>query len=362
MSSPISPISPISLIGLILLLASCSSGGEGSGEPAAEMSADSPISFSSGLADKTAVTRSQGLETSASTFQVWAYKNVANDGDTYTTYQTVMPGFTVNYGTSTAYTTTSNTHDWEYVGQAVDQTIKYWDWSAKAYRFFGVAGGTYTASWEANATDALVTFTADGTDAATYAATPYYSDLWFSTGNAVDYPDKQFGKPVVLTFRKPFALVNVVIHNSEGEMMAAANLEYFKFKPTTEGKKIATQAPATITYPLQSTAANAVMTCELGATTGWLAEADGIYREWANVGQQYVLPATSQGNFQMTIKLKGVSEPKTCQVPGSYFDWKMGYEYTYIVKVDFSSVHLEAVMVGIKDWGVNDLTHDVYNW
>ncbi len=320
-----------------------------------------PISFSSSLADNTAVTRSQGLETSTTSFKVWAYKNVDNEGDNYTTFQTVMPGFIANYGASTAYTTTTNTNGWEYVGQTADQTIKYWDWGAKAYRFFAVApeDASTTATIGANAV--TITYTADGTTAETAAATPYYSDLWFSNGNAVTYPTHLFGKPVVLTFRKPFTLVNVVIHDSNGDMMSSGNLEYFTFKPTS-GAQIATQAMATISYPLKGTADAAQVTCTLGEATGWLTTEKGITDDWSNQCQQYVLPATSQGNYQMAIKLKGISELRTCEVPAAYMNWKMGYEYTYIFKIDYNSVNLEVVLVGIKDWGITEMTHDVYNW
>ena len=79
----------------------------------------------------------------------------------------VFPNYQVNYTTNTAYNTTSNTKDWEYVGykhsdnyqsnityldvvttdpaptavtgSSADQTIKYWDYSAGSYTFTAVA-------------------------------------------------------------------------------------------------------------------------------------------------------------------------------------------------------------------------------
>ena len=96
-----------------------------------------PISFSCDMAESQTVTRA-GTPLSANnveTFKVWAYKRMTDGG-----MQTVMPGFTVNYLSSSAKTTSSNTSGWEYVAQGPDQTIKYWDWGAADYRFFAIAG------------------------------------------------------------------------------------------------------------------------------------------------------------------------------------------------------------------------------
>ena len=71
----------------------------------------------------------------------------------------VFPNYTVNYGANTAYTTTSNTKNWEYVGvtpisttnvkmsdgttttPVTDdaQTIKYWDYGAASYTFTAIS-------------------------------------------------------------------------------------------------------------------------------------------------------------------------------------------------------------------------------
>lgn len=68
----------------------------------------------------------------------------------------VFPNYKVTYGANTAYTTTSNTKDWEYVGLAYGdekanikmatvaatndvQTIKFWDYAATSYTFTAVS-------------------------------------------------------------------------------------------------------------------------------------------------------------------------------------------------------------------------------
>jgi len=79
--------------------------------------------------------------------------------DKYSAGNLVFPNYTVHYTANTAYTTTSNTKNWEYVGvtpistsnvkmydnsettavTADPQTIKYWDYGAETYTFTAVS-------------------------------------------------------------------------------------------------------------------------------------------------------------------------------------------------------------------------------
>ena len=91
-------------------------------------------------------------------FIVWGEKNESAGAEaTVASGNRVFPDYKVVYGANTAYTTTSNTKDWEYVGEkwdatdaanvkiggtAVttdDQTIKYWDYAATSYTFTAVS-------------------------------------------------------------------------------------------------------------------------------------------------------------------------------------------------------------------------------
>lgn len=91
-------------------------------------------------------------------FIVWGEKNEnAGAEATVASGNRVFPDYKVVYGTNTAYTTTSNTKDWEYVGYSWsstdaanvkiggtavttdDQTIKYWDYAASSYTFTAVS-------------------------------------------------------------------------------------------------------------------------------------------------------------------------------------------------------------------------------
>lgn len=121
--------------------------GAGNGEGA--------ISFGSGTP---AVTRAEGSEAATklnSQFIVWGEKNETNAAPA--TGNLVFPDYKVTYGANTAYTTTSNTKNWEYVGlswtsgEAANikeattavttnvQTIKFWDYAATSYTFTAVS-------------------------------------------------------------------------------------------------------------------------------------------------------------------------------------------------------------------------------
>jgi len=109
------------------------------------------INFDSGFK---AVTRGEQTHTASAAslnnqFVVWGEKSAS--AETKDAGTPVFINYVVNYGASTAGTTESNTHDWEYVGQTpytstqvvasaaptnvTEQTIKYWDFTNKYYTF-----------------------------------------------------------------------------------------------------------------------------------------------------------------------------------------------------------------------------------
>lgn len=86
------------------------------------------------------------------TFYVYGIKCESADGaGNVGATHTVFKNYVVKYTDNTAYTTTSNTKNWEYVGKSLstneaaninanngtgDQTVKYWDYSAPDYTFY----------------------------------------------------------------------------------------------------------------------------------------------------------------------------------------------------------------------------------
>ena len=305
-------------------------------------------------------------------FTVWGYKNMSYDEGTssYGDLQTVFPGYNVNWysGSSSA----SNSNGWEYVAQQLsgdEQTIKYWDWAARAYRYFAVTG---TPTHVPNAPNGPheFTFAADCSTAEALEATPYFTRLWFSTGNAGVYPTKQFGKPVQLEFLKPFARVRFLFNYSYAQ--EGIRLKKNEFKPT-DGSKIALVGTVTVSYPLTGTATQESYTATpkespaegetLNAFTEEYIPEGGPTKEiWYTV-----LPRTSQGSYTMSVWMNSdnVSDPatRTAVVPAEYMTWQPGYSYTYIFKItEQGGVEIDLVQSAVTPWTELENDHQVYNW
>ena len=388
----------MSLIGLITLLTLVSCGGGGSGAAVVEDDLQAiegvtddttPISFSCGLAESQAVVRSGSmLSAERGAFKVWGHKDMSFDdkddtdpsNDEYGDMQTVFPGYTVSWVTNTAYTTTSNTNNWEYVGG--DQTIKFWDWSAKAYRFFAVtdwgtssgAGGTYGPSDIYQSYNISMPADCSGTTkdeiAANIAATPYFSHLWFSNGStepSSPYYDKQFGKPVTLEFLKPYARVRFIfkyVYPREGYFLTNKS-----FKPS-DGT-IARKGTVTVSYPLNGTDTKESFTVTADASEGFLTaftvdydpEDDGktYSSPMTDDGWYIVAPNMSQGSYKLSVDING--QTKTAAVPANYMQWLPGYSYTYVFKItEEGGVEIGWVEYAVTPWEDMPADHTVYNW
>ena len=403
---PIGQMCLVGLIGLVslitfsCLLVSCGGGAAGEDDLSAPqgMVANEemvPITFSGSQGTETTVTRADGTplsETGVDAFKVWGYKNMNYSASIYdsegTTMQTVFPCYTVSWGANTAYTTTSNTNNWEYVGG--DQTIKFWDWAAKAYRFIAatgwddstpadpeayVEGKTYGATGTYGPADAYKTYKismfADASDAARIAAAPYFSRLWFSTGEMENYPDKQFGKPVTLEFLKPYARVRFIytyVYPREGIVLTEQ-----KFVPSVVGQVTHRKGVVKVTYPL--TGANiqeSYTMAPLGTDSICICQdydPEDDTKTYYNhcVGGWYtVLPNTSQGSYTLSVYINDPeknSDPKTAVVPAEYMQWKPGYSYTYIFKItDKGGVEIGWVDYAVTPWSDIVADHTVYNW
>jgi len=137
----------------ITMMASCTSDTfVGSEEEARLANGETPISFGF---DVPAATRASGADAAtalSNQFIVFGEKNETS-ATAPAAGNLVFPNYKVIYASNTAYTTTSNTKDWEYVGAAYtsgdaaniklnsnavttgEQTIKYWDYAATSYTF-----------------------------------------------------------------------------------------------------------------------------------------------------------------------------------------------------------------------------------
>lgn len=318
------------------------------------------IAFLTDLPEQQAVTRSTPLETYATSFKVWGYKNLSFEAGEYGTTQTVFPGFLVNWAANTAATTSTNTHDWEYVGQGDDQTVKYWDLDAKAYRFFAVAPAT--AGLVSSNTDNSLSITLP-VDAADEASVPYYSHLWFS-----DNSDDLFRKPVTLEFLKPLAKVRFIITcPALPDGVSAPVLENFDFRPEDEDIHIALKGKVIITIPKQRTSTKETWETSWVDPTGTILS---MTRPYTDTDQywQTVLPilgpteSGGQGTYIMKVNVNG--EEKTCAVPAHYMTWNPGYKYTYIFKINAEgALVLDNVWVGVTIIEIDkEEEYALYNW
>lgn len=421
---PIRLMGPMRLMGLMGLiglmgLMGCSGGEDATGQtpttpptPTTPTITETAITFSGQQSEEQAVSRGANRTNEAngpysrragtplsdanvSQFHVWGFKNMDyNDGTgVYDGTQTVFPGYTVNWISGSAAMTTTNSNGWEYVAQQTtgdEQTIKYWDMGTKAYRYFAVTGestaygayganGTYGAAgtyWANGAYKAYeFSMLASASNAGAMEATPYFSKLWFSTGNLGAYPDKQFGKPVTLEFLKPFARVRFLYKYStprEGFKMTEQ-----KFRPTDDVSaaddakvKIARKGTVTVHYPTEgpeikewySVAVDADKSTRLEAfTEDFDPDNDAKVYSTCDNGWYWVLPIISQGSYTLTVKVNNNGRAVT--VPAEYMIWLPGYSYTYIFKVtEEGGVEIGWVEYAMTPWTEMTATKTVYNW
>lgn len=333
-----------------------------------------PIVFSARQPEETEITRAATPleDLNIRTFKVWANKsmNYNETSGTYSGEQTVISGYTVNYVENTAGTTVTNSHDWEYVNQqpsgSAEQSIKYWDWSARAYRFYGVtqSAADGAVAW----TESGFSFSAevDATTQAGIDAAPYFSHLWFSNGNTTQN-QKPFGKVVQLEFLKPFARVRFIFVTGNPEMSVAdLYLTNAKFRPASasDGQKtIAVKGTFTVTYPASGSAEE----WTVSATNDDKIEAltHDYYETPNDAGARYwytLLPAKNQGTYKLSLSVSG--EDKPCYVPAEFMEWLPGFSYTYIFKVsEEGGVEFGGVYTAYIDWMTGkEVDYSIYNW
>lgn len=363
----------VGLVGLVALmgfmalvgLAGCSQE-QAVAEPDGPAPSDSVAICFSGIESETqettGTTRAEtGLEEYYKSFRVWGYKNMSLTAGSYGDLQVVMPEYAVRWVENGAATTATDSHDWEYILSAYPrQSIKYWDFSAKAYRFFAVAGSgiTVTAPVDVYASDAVysMTMTVDATNA---GATPLYSHLWLSNNKEEDYPGRPYGKPVTLEFVRPFARVRFLFTYSEPNPNPQPTVEDPDLRPVTTGQNIRTKCTFSVTYPLSGEAVE-----ESWATEEFTKSMLAFTIPYTDAVKQWymVVPIRNQGAYRLSVVINGLD--RTAIVPAAYTDWNPGYEYTYVFKINESGgVELQSLNVGVFDWqegGTGDRI--VYNW
>lgn len=349
--------------------------------------ADTPIGFYGILSKEEGVTRA-GTQSPLqeypdashghTSFNAWSYKDVAN------TIETVMYSYVVNYIAGSSGSSVTNSRGWEYVGQqggvVEQQSVKYWDFQASSYRFFGYTGTGVTASYSpSSSAPTSVTFEVDIDDvtASVDANTPLCSKLWYKSvsdlGTVI--------QPVTLEFVRPIARVRFMFTFIDGLGYGRENLYDVKFRPTDSQKNIAKGGTVSFTYPLTGSATESWDSSPSAFYTGNndlaidyyetpsppVSPTDARPETYPNTPEHWyeVLPRSGadQGSYTLSVVVGG-GDPRICVVPAEYMTWSPGFEYTYLFKItEGGGVSLDNVQVAINTWNpMAAVVHPVYNW
>lgn len=301
--------------------------------------------------------------------------------------------YQVWYIASTANNTTSNTYDWEYVGTnsgspqpeygtdnykvklGGEQTIKYWDYSAKNYVFTAYKAKPVNANVAAGTVSNVTTtgFTFQGT--ADQFANLYVADKLTITDKANPAAhttaDNKIGDVVKFTFRSGAAKVRLGIY----ETILGYNVKNVNFKPTSPANFAETTTQAQLSGSFNGDGSSNVAAKTFTVTYG----SDGVAQfsttatksnnfifgtfdtdddptpsylkessadpTWANASNDYinVLPnqdPTSPMVLSVDYDLYNTVTHETIHVedakavvPVIYMKWNPNYAYTYLFKI-----------------------------
>lgn len=346
-----------------------------------------PIAFSSVEAEEAAVSRAE--TTLGRDFVVYGYKNVGG------IEQTVFDGYNIRYQAGSANTSEDNTHGYYYVGDG--QQIKYWDFAASEYHFWG--------AWMASSDRA--TFSGDAHDILTIHDVPlrvgepapeddvFYSEL------LVRYPVS--ADVVRLSFKRPYAKVRIQFYTTEPIETVSDNIELsnISFAPDPDAasplvNKVYAKGDVVVTYPRTDdncsgkatekvvvnnysqpqdallfddvtlspgigVSSNTAATAPIDDTEGFrLSDMPGtsLKSKRRKAGEQpgrkyyyYPLPMGEMNPaFTMSVSIDGDPELKTAVVPANFMQWKPNFFYTYIFKITEAGKKIEFYDVKIDPW------------
>lgn len=317
-----------------------------------------PIAFASVAAEQESVTRAVTL---GRDFVVYGYKGMGDNG-----VQTVFDGYTVHYNQGSANTSADNTHDYYYVGG--EQTMKYWDFSATEYHFWGLyAKGSDLATFSGEKHNVItipnVTLRVGEPDpaddvlfSALYVRQPITSDV------------------VQLSFMRPYAKLRIMFYTTETDNVDLTDITFAPDPSATDPlvNKVYQKGVVKVTYPLPSdhcegkaqetisvenlSQEQVAFTFEkvtLTPTTG-ISSNTSVTAAVDASGHQYYYPlpmGDKNPAFTMTVRINGDTEPKTAVVPEVYMHWQANYLYTYIFKItgkmiDFYDVKIDPWKYG----------------
>ena len=362
----------LTIVALAICLWSCSSEQD---EPFVPESKGIAFGGNNGTWQDAPISRAtSGLETLFTTFRVWGYKTTATDAAGPSAPQLVMDGYKVEYSAASKGSTATNTTGWEYVGinnpnLSSTQSIKFWDYSATSYRFFGYspfeAKATTTATGTASESKSI-SFPFAYSDQATAKSIPYISELW--------YNNSSYGNCVTLTFAPIIAKVRFKFtYPKNTKSIDIRDIQFcdsrFIADPSSattplRGNIVATypitgkpssQTPTFSWSPSTSEGSTEASTGALILTTPYEEESDAIhilndpklYGKWYYVPPMSMIPFT-QGPYTISATIDG--NPISTTVPEEFMQWKAGYQYTYIFKITEAGTIIAFSNLQVEEW------------
>lgn len=384
----------------VVVLASCAADDEEL-QPGVEPPADGqcPIAFASVAAAQEEVTRATAPL--GQDFVVYGYKNVGG------TEQLVFNGYTVKYEAGSDNTSVDNTNGYYYVFD--EQTIKFWDFGASEYHFWGAyakEAGRATFSGPRNETLTI-------TDVPLRIGEPAPED---DVLYAAVYDRHPVSAGVVqLHFKRPYSKLRIQFYTSEKIEDESDNIELSKitFGPDPGAtsplvKKIYGKGNVVVTYPSTSASCTGAaqetvtvdqlalpqdnfpfdavtLTPSLGLTsnnavTAPIDGSDGFQlgdmpgsslkastRAGEMPGRKYYYYPLPMGDknpaFILNVCINGDTEMKTASVPAVYMQWQPNCSYTYIFKITEAGRKLTFFDVKIDPWEYGGSQNEEWkNW
>ena len=295
-------------------------------------------------------------------FVVYGYKNVNSST------QQVIDGYTVTYKQGSANTSEDNTHNYYYVN-GTTQTIKYWDFAASEYRFWGYTGDKSCFS---NGGTELTIPVSDLLTDKEPTELPLYSKLYIRKPITSDV--------VTLEYKRPYSKIRALFYTSE-PMEAGDEIDLTKITLTPdEEKKIYKAGTVEVTYSFDETAEKVKTTpsdvsadalemltyqkVTLTPSAGYTSDHAVLAKTKYDTEFYYTLPMGDKNPaFILTVCVNDDTEYKTAVVPAAYMHWKPNYTYTYIFKITEAGKKIELFDVKIDPWHYGGSQNEKWrNW
>ncbi len=284
-----------------------------------------------------------GLEEKTKSFIVWGFKHMQYDEvDGYGGNQVVFDSCIVRYDGQPG-SSTDNTDGWSYVRKEgdVEQTIKYWDFSAKGYRFYAIAGHAPKIKKSVADDHSFLTLSLSDLDS---DSPIYFSHMWFSNNDPNDPEMPKYGQQVKLKFFQPYCQVRFMFVDDQGkpltadsEVAAFINKKTISFKPVNEEHRYVTKKGLFmvsyslvghdfIEFRMPQPEKDNIITLD----TPYESEGNLVLASEAEKWYT-VFPSVAEEPFVLNLEYNGIE--RKAMVPKEYTHWDMNHEYTYVFKI-----------------------------